>query len=139
MELYTIAELSKILNMPQSTIRYYRNRHQDYFYPVGTGKKKRYPPEAIEVLRLISEGARESKKAKHIAKVLEVRFNRQPPIAKMESVETKTQTGNNPFQSPETLNTALKEISDLKKEIQSLKDERKELREYITPRHEKNT
>jgi len=139
MELYTIAELSKILNIPESTIRYYRDRHQDYFYPVGTGKKKRYPPETITVLRLISEGARESRKAEHIAKVLEVRFNKQPPIAKTESVETQTLTGNSPFQLPETLTTAIKEISDIKKEIQGLRDEIKELREYIKPRHKKNT
>jgi DNA-binding CsgD family transcriptional regulator len=38
MELYTIAELARILKIPESTVRYYRDRHQDYMPHTGTAR-----------------------------------------------------------------------------------------------------
>jgi DNA-binding transcriptional MerR regulator len=45
MELYTIAEMSKLLKIPESTARYYRDRHPEYFHYTGKGREKRYLPE----------------------------------------------------------------------------------------------
>lgn len=56
LELITIAEIAKKLNLAESTVRYYRNRFSDYIPAVGTGRKKRYKPEAAEVIRVIAEG-----------------------------------------------------------------------------------
>jgi len=58
MELYTVAKMSKILKIPESTLRYYRDRHPHYMHSVGSGRKKRYKKEALgarnfkEILKL---------------------------------------------------------------------------------------
>jgi len=39
MELHTIAEMAKLLKIPENTARYYRDRHPEYFHHTGKGKK----------------------------------------------------------------------------------------------------
>jgi len=103
MELYTIADMAKLLKIPESTARYYRDRHPEYFHYTGKGYKKRYTPETLEALRFICEQANNSRRT---AEEQQLRL-------------------------VETLTTTLREISDQKKDIQDLRDEIKELREYI--------
>jgi DNA-binding transcriptional MerR regulator len=53
--LLTIAAIAKQLNIPESTIRFYRDRFSSFIPVVGTGRNKRYRPEAVEVLQYIAE------------------------------------------------------------------------------------
>ena len=48
MKLYTIAKMAKILKIPESTARYYRDRHSEFLPCIGSGRKKRYKKEALE-------------------------------------------------------------------------------------------
>lgn len=58
MELYTIAEIARRLQIPESTVRYYRDRYPEYVPSIGEGRNRRYPPEALEALRAIAETVR---------------------------------------------------------------------------------
>lgn len=70
MELLSIADISKKLNIPQSNLRYYRDKYLDYIPYVGTGKKRRYKAEAIEVFSRIAILTTEGKTANDIAILL---------------------------------------------------------------------
>lgn len=129
MESYTIAEMAKLVKIPESTVRYYRDRHPDYFHYKGNGRKKRYSPEALEALRFICEQANSSRNADEINEQLQSHFNRQ--INNDSTTAVTTAEAQQPIKLMEALTATLKEIADQKKDIQDLRDEVKELREYI--------
>lgn len=54
--LYTIRDIARELGLPESTVRYYRNAFAAFLPSVGTGRRRRYPAEAIPLLRLVAEG-----------------------------------------------------------------------------------
>jgi len=88
MELYTIAEMSKLLNIPESTARYYRDRHPEYLHYTGRGRKKRYLPETLEALRFICEQANNSRNTEQIEETLQARFNREINIDDITAITT---------------------------------------------------
>jgi DNA-binding transcriptional MerR regulator len=59
-ELLTLKEIAKRLDVPESNLRYYRNRIGDFLPSAGKGRRRRYFPEAEDILRktieYISEG-----------------------------------------------------------------------------------
>ncbi|MDO8666803.1 MAG: MerR family transcriptional regulator, partial [Gemmatimonadales bacterium] len=54
--LLTLRQLGVELDLPESTVRYYRDAFFDHIPSVGTGRRRRYPPQAIAVLRTIAKG-----------------------------------------------------------------------------------
>ena len=54
--LHTIREIAQELDLPESTVRYYRDAFPEHIATVGTGRRRRYPGEAIAVLRSIADG-----------------------------------------------------------------------------------
>ena len=54
--LLTLRELAAQLELPESTVRYYRDAFLDFIPSVGTGRRRRYPPQAAAVLRRIAAG-----------------------------------------------------------------------------------
>ena len=62
----TMKELAEMLKIPESTCRYYRDRFPGYIPTVGEGKKRRYKPEAADMLRLIALGFENNKTATEI-------------------------------------------------------------------------
>jgi len=54
--LSTIREIAQELQLPESTVRYYRDAFPEHVATVGTGRRRRYPPEATAVLRSIADG-----------------------------------------------------------------------------------
>ena len=70
MELLTIADIAKKLGLPESTVRYYRDRFPEYVPSVGGGRRRRYRPEAVDVLRFIADGLRNERTATEIAEAL---------------------------------------------------------------------
>lgn len=54
--LYTLREIAHELDLPESTVRYYRDAFAVYLPTVGTGRRRRYPPEAVDVLRAVAAG-----------------------------------------------------------------------------------
>jgi len=75
-KLYSIAEMAKLLDMPESTVRYYRDRYTDFFPYTGTGRKKRYKQPAFEALRIIAELSKENKTAEEISDILITDFSK---------------------------------------------------------------
>ncbi len=59
--LSTIQEIAKQLQVPESNIRYYRDRFEEYIPSVGDGRLKRYKKEAVDVFRHIVQGYRDEK------------------------------------------------------------------------------
>ena len=128
MELYNIVELAKLLKIPESTARYYRDRHPEYFHFTGKGRRKMYLPDTLEALRFICEQANNSRTAEQIEEALQARFNRE---INTDGVIVKTAVNTAEEQQLKLMNTltdTLISISDQKKEIQSLRDELKEFR-----------
>src|SRR5690242_11242442 len=51
--LLTLRQLAAELGIPESTVRYYRDNFHDHIPSVGSGRRRRYPPQALLVLRTI--------------------------------------------------------------------------------------
>ncbi|MGD2134804.1 MAG: MerR family transcriptional regulator [Gemmatimonadales bacterium] len=54
--LSTLRDIARELGIPESTVRYYRDAFNSHIATVGTGRRRRYPPEAVAVLRSIKRG-----------------------------------------------------------------------------------
>ncbi|HEY8394946.1 MAG TPA: MerR family transcriptional regulator [Thermaerobacter sp.] len=72
--LLTLAEIARRLGLPESTVRYYRNRFRAYVPSVGEGKTRRYRPEALDVLRFVADAIRAGVPAEDIEAALRERF-----------------------------------------------------------------
>lgn len=54
--LATLRDIARELEIPESTVRYYRDAFAPHIATVGIGRRRRYPPEAVAVLRSIKRG-----------------------------------------------------------------------------------
>src|SRR5258705_7244403 len=53
---YTLRDIAREVNLPESTIRYYRDAFAGYIPTVGLGRRRRYAPEALDIFRIIVDG-----------------------------------------------------------------------------------
>ena len=53
--LLSVAEIARRLGVPESTVHYWKNRFAQHLPSSGTGRQKRFRPEAVEVFRVIAE------------------------------------------------------------------------------------
>ena len=74
--LYTIADMAERLGIPESSARFYRNRYREFIPAVGEGRGRRYPPEALEVLRLAAALSRSGTPQSVIEQELGSRYER---------------------------------------------------------------
>ncbi len=51
--LYSVAAIAKLLDVPESTLHYWKNRFDDVLPSVGQGRGKRFRPEALDIFRAI--------------------------------------------------------------------------------------
>ncbi|MEL7639571.1 MAG: MerR family transcriptional regulator [Solidesulfovibrio sp.] len=51
--LYSVAALAKLLDVPESTLHYWKNRFDDVLPSVGAGRGKRFRAEAVDIFRTI--------------------------------------------------------------------------------------
>jgi len=79
-ELLTIKEIARRLDVPESNIRYYRDRFDDFLPSVGEGRKRRYLPEALDVFRFIVERYKEDRSTDEVGQELMQHFPRQARI-----------------------------------------------------------
>ncbi|MCX2726797.1 site-specific integrase [Thermomicrobium sp. 4228-Ro] len=56
--LLTLTEIARRLGLPETTVRYYRDRFAPYLPAVGSGRARRYPQQTVERLRWIVEQLR---------------------------------------------------------------------------------
>lgn len=89
MDLLTIKDISRELEVPESNLRYYRDRFEDFLPSVGQGRKRRYKQKALDVFRFIVQGYQNDKTSDQIAAELPKHFSRKPDLADQE--ETTSQ------------------------------------------------
>ena len=79
-ELLTIKEIAQRLNVPESNIRYYRDKFERFLPYVGEGRKRRYKPEALEVFALIVNEFAQNKNSEEVEKSLAHKFPQNPQL-----------------------------------------------------------
>ncbi len=75
--MYTLCQLARALNLPESTTRYYRDTFALHVPWVGSGARRRYPEKALETLRFIAESYASGNTREQIESAL----NSSPPSA----------------------------------------------------------
>ena len=68
--LMTIKEIADRLGVPESNIRYYRDKYECFLPFVGKGRKRRYRPEAVGVFERIIQAVHEQHSPEQIASAL---------------------------------------------------------------------
>jgi len=64
--LLSLRQVAELLGRPVSTVRYYRDAFLDHVPVVGMGRRRRYPPPAVAVLRTIAQGFAAGESRQHI-------------------------------------------------------------------------
>ena len=118
--LYTLRGVAEELDLPESTVRYYRDAFSDFVPTVGTGRRRRYPAEAVAILRLVADGFAQNDTREQIAatlreKALEVvpqasaasPVDDPRPDLRVADPEQEPESPEQPPQSPATTPTAL--------------------------------
>ncbi len=77
-ELLTIKEIARRLGLPESNIRYYRDKFDKFLPSVGEGRKKRFRPEALEVFEIIVQELAHNKSTAEIEERLSRMFSQNP-------------------------------------------------------------
>jgi DNA-binding transcriptional MerR regulator len=62
----SVAEIARELELPESTVHYWKNRFAQHLPSVGRGRQKRFRPEAIEVFSTISRLLKEGHTARDV-------------------------------------------------------------------------
>ncbi|MFW6054480.1 MAG: MerR family transcriptional regulator [Thermodesulfobacteriota bacterium] len=89
MDLLTIKEISRELEVPESNLRYYRDRFEDFLPSVGQGRKRRYKKGALDVFRFIVQGFQNDKTSDQIAEELPKHFSRKPDLTDHEETPSR--------------------------------------------------
>lgn len=72
----SVISIAKELDLPESTVRFYRDKFPEYIPFEGEGRKRKYRPEAVRVLRFIARSLRSGKTSKKTAEELSGNFPR---------------------------------------------------------------
>jgi DNA-binding transcriptional MerR regulator len=113
--LLTIADLSKRLGLPESTTRYYCKRFAQHLPYVGEGRKRRYRPEAVDILTAIAEGMRQNKNALAVDFALQASAASLPakrPPSEPDFLQLKPDAGEKIMLFMERQTEALRQIAD---------------------------
>ncbi|MBI9080050.1 MAG: MerR family transcriptional regulator [Pseudodesulfovibrio sp.] len=62
----SVAEIARELELPESTVHYWKNRFAQHLPSVGRGRQKRFKPEAIEIFATISRLLKEGHTARDV-------------------------------------------------------------------------
>lgn len=114
---YTIAEISKILNIPESTLRFYRNKFEKFIPYVGEGRKKRYAEEAINIFKDIAELLRNNVTAEDVAEHLTHMYATYIDINNEQQTAITQQQQN--FFTEKYIQTLIESDLEIRKEIAS--------------------
>jgi len=129
MKLYTITEVARILKIPVSTASYYRDRHNDFMSSTGSGRKKKYKPEALEALKLIVKLASNNTSTDDIEEALSQAGSRNIEVQQKHNngITTVQQQSIQQVKFIKLLNR----IANQKKEIRELREDVNEIKKYI--------
>lgn len=74
MELLTLNEIAQRLNIPPSTVRYYRNIYKEFMPEVAAGRYVKFQPEAVEIIETISAATAATKQQQEIKELLSAKY-----------------------------------------------------------------
>jgi len=100
---YTLKEIAEILNVGESTVRYWRDQYSEFLPYTGEGRKKRYPENAVNMLRFTAECVKRGMNSDEIKKALMLEF---------QSVDCQVPEENPHSDSPAAQLSVLHEIDD---------------------------
>ncbi|EGB15019.1 putative transcriptional regulator, MerR family [Pseudodesulfovibrio mercurii] len=66
----SVAEIARELDLPESTVHYWKNRFAQHLPSVGRGRQKRFKPEAVEIFSTISRLLKEGHTARDVMEQL---------------------------------------------------------------------
>ena len=75
-KLLSIAEISRLLEVPESTLHYWKNRFAQYLPSTGRNRQKRFKPEAVEIFSLIASMLKQG----HTAEDVMVELSKKYPV-----------------------------------------------------------
>ncbi|WP_207262675.1 MerR family transcriptional regulator [Desulfovibrio sp. Huiquan2017] len=62
----SVADIARELDLPESTVHYWKNRFAQHLPSVGRGRQKRFKPEAVEIFSTISRLLKEGHTARDV-------------------------------------------------------------------------
>ncbi len=133
MELLTLKQIAQRLNMPPSTVKYYRDKYADYMPGVKAGRYMKYEPEAIEIIQIIADGVKNNLQQQHINEQLSAKFALNIEQTELRTTATTTatteqqQTDISSKDNNKALAQANKEIYFLRQLVQELQQDNREL------------
>ena len=136
----TNADIARQLDLPESTIRYYRDRFEAFLPIVGEGRQRRYRPEALEVFRVIAETLRSNGTASDVESALSRMFPRAMPTDRKSQQQDAVAQQQPSLQLSEQLAVVLRQqyeaIGHQSAAIETLTQEVAELRRQLAARDE---
>lgn len=119
-ELLTIAEISRRIGIPESNLRYYRNKFAEFIPMTGKGHKRKYRPDAEGVFKFIAELIAEGRNANEVAELARHRFT--------ETIEIQNETAKVSTTTPQLdiidlFMAQQKQISEQQLQIAALREE----------------
>lgn len=75
-KLLSIAEISRLLEIPESTLHYWKNRFAQYLPSTGRNRQKRFKSEAVEIFKIIASMLRQG----HTAEDVMAELSRKYPV-----------------------------------------------------------
>lgn len=73
-KLLSIAEIARELEVPESTLHYWKNRFAQYLPSMGKKRQKRFKPESIEIFKMISTRLKQGHTTEDVMSELSLRF-----------------------------------------------------------------
>lgn len=104
--LLTIREIARRLDLPESNIRYYRDKFEKYLPSVGSGRKKRFKPEAMDIFETIVLGLNQNLSSSQIEDRLAGQFSQNPSTYQ----EYQPFSASMPEKYPETVSSLFQDI-----------------------------
>jgi DNA-binding transcriptional MerR regulator len=73
-ELLTLQDIARRLDMAPSTVRYYRNKYNEFMPEVAAGRFVKYQPEAVEIIKLIAAATAATQQQQQIKELLSAKY-----------------------------------------------------------------
>ena len=133
-ERLTNADIGRELNLPESTVRYYRDHFEEFLPMVGEGRQRRYRPEALEVFRVIADTLRNNGTADEAQDVLTRMFPRNMDSAREPQQQVAVPQQQSSAVAAEAFQALRLAMETQARQLQGLSNEVHQLREGLARR-----
>jgi DNA-binding transcriptional MerR regulator len=134
LELLTLQDIATKLQLPPSTVRYYRQQYREFMPEVKAGRYSKYQPEAVEIIKFIAAATTATKQQQEIKELLSAKFalNIEQNDNEQLTATTAATTATTQQQQTEfTSKDSYKLIAALRDEIFFLREQNRRLTEKL--------